>query len=132
MDCRATFVPATPSEGNFYSLTPCRILDTRTISDPLAASVPRLIRIAGLCGVPESAQAIVANVTVFEPTSGGWVTLWPTNIEYPGTFTNAFMAGGARANHAVLPLAAGWLVGQAFMAEGGTLHLIIDVSGYFD
>jgi hypothetical protein len=74
----------------------------------------------------------VANVTVFEPTSGGWVTLWPTNVEYPGTFTTAFMAGGTRANHAILPLAAGWLTGEAFLSGGGTVHLIIDVSGYFD
>jgi hypothetical protein len=121
-----------PAEGSFYSLTPCRILDTRTTSEPLAAAVPRLIQIAGSCGVPESAKAIAANVTVVQPTSGGWVTLWPANVEYPGTFTNTFKPGDVRANNAVLPLGAGRLVGQAFLSEGGTVHLVIDVAGYFD
>jgi hypothetical protein len=132
VSCTAAFVPGEPVGGDFYSLAPCRILDTRTTSEPLAASIPRSIQIAGLCGVPESAKAVAANVTVFQPSVGGWVTLWPAGIGYPGTFTNSFKAGEARANNAILPLGTGGLTGQAFLPEGGTTHLIIDVSGYFD
>jgi hypothetical protein len=132
VSCTATFVPGEPVGGDFYSLAPCRILDTRTTSEPLAASIPRSIQIAELCGVPESAKAVAANVTVFQPSVGGWVTLWPAGIGYPGTFTSSFKAGEARANNAILPLGTGGLTGQAFLPEGGTTHLIIDVSGYFD
>lgn len=132
VSCTATFVPGEPAGGDFYSLAPCRILDTRTTSEPLAASLPRSIQIAGLCGVPVWAKAIAANVTVFQPSVDGWVTLWPAGIGYTGTFTNTFKAGEARANNAVLPLGIGGLTGQAFLPEGGTTHLIIDVSGYFD
>jgi hypothetical protein len=132
VSCTATFVLAEPAGGSFYALTPCRVLDTRTVAAPLLAESPRLIQIAGICGVPESARAIAANVTVFQPTLDGWVTLWPAGLGYPGTFTNTFRAGEVRANNAILPLGAGWLTGEAFLPEGGVVPLIIDVSGYFD
>ena len=132
VSCTAVFVPQAPMEGGFYSLTPCRILDTRTTSDPLLASITRLIPIAGSCGVPESAQSVAVNVTVVQPSSGGWITLWQASSEYPGTYTNSFKAGDVRANNAVLPLDSGWLFARASLSGGGSVHLIIDVTGYFE
>ena len=132
VSCTATFATAPPGSGSFYSIPPCRILDNRDTSAPLLASTPQTIQIAGKCGVPESAQAVVLNVTVVPAAPDGWVTLWPAGLAYPGTLTNAFRSGVVRANNAVMPLGTGRLTGQAFLPGGGTVHLILDVFGYFD
>lgn len=118
---------------DFYTLTPCRAVDTRS-GQPLASGVPRILQISGLCGVPAGAKAVSVNVTVVGGTGSGSVTLYPGDEPAPSTSTVNFLAGMTRADNAVLSLGrtgAGSLGALATMAGVGQVHLIVDVNGYW-
>jgi len=125
----------------YYALTPCRVVDTREASEPLRqgglviASVQRNLTIAGRCGVPTGAAAVTLNLTVTSPTQAGFVSLWPVGGAFPVVSTINFSAfEPALANGAIVPLATttpdlAAIYGTATGA--GTIHLIVDVTGYF-
>jgi hypothetical protein len=79
---------------------------------------------------------VALNVTVTAATSGGHVVLYPGGAAVPATSTLNFQSGGTRANNAIVPLSAdglGTLDARASLAGGsGTVHLILDVTGYFE
>ena len=123
--------------GFFYTLTPCRLLDTRQAGQgpALQSGVPRLLLTHGACGIPATARVLSLNVTVTQPSGGGYLTLYPADIPIPGTSTVNYRAGQTRANNAVLSLAtdgSGGLRAVAAVAGAGSVHLIVDVNGYFE
>jgi hypothetical protein len=84
-----------------------------------------------VCGVPATAKALSLNVTVTGPTNFGHVAFAPGCV--PGPSTINFGPGQTRANNAVLPIAAdGRLTAGTFVLGGGSVHLILDVNGYFE
>jgi len=118
---------------SFYTVTPCRILDTRSTGPALSSGVTRVIPVTGLCGIPSDAVAVSFNATAVAPGSGGYVTLFPGNAAVPSTSTINFAAGKTRANNAVLALAtdaSGTLAAQASLSGGGQVDLLVDVNGY--
>jgi uncharacterized repeat protein (TIGR01451 family) len=115
---------------DFYTISPCRAVDTRT-SSPLAAGTPRTFPLAGTCGVPVDAKAVAVNLTVFGPTALGNVVAWPAGTPVPGTSNVNFLAGVNRANNAIVELSGGEIQALARMMAGGEVHLIVDVVGYF-
>ncbi|SRR6266496_4364937 len=130
----------------FYSVTPCRIADTRGngftgLSGPpaLSAGQPRSFPIAGLCGLPGGANApaaVALNVTVVGPSKDGFIQIWPFNSPIPGVSTINFAAGEpAIANGAIVPLGsdATFQVSVVYgtATPGGSTNLILDVTGYF-
>jgi hypothetical protein len=129
---RATWSAPNPSL-KFYTVTPCRVFDTRT-SSALVSGVPRNFTIAGTCGIPVTAKAVSVNFTVTGPTANGEVNLWPADLGNPATNVLSFRAGVTRANNGILELATdggGGVTAQAALSSGGTVHLILDVNGYF-
>jgi hypothetical protein len=118
----------------FFTLTPCRVADTRTAGTPLAANTTRTFPVGNLCGVPVDAVAVAANVTVVDPDEGGDLRLYPTGRPAPLASTINFGVGRSRANNAVLVLGtAGQVDVQCDMLPGsrGATHLVLDVTGYF-
>jgi glucose/arabinose dehydrogenase len=119
---------------DYHTVTPCRLVDTRT-STPLASGVERLFTLTGgTCGVPATARALALNVTVTGPTGQGFVTLFPGNFTLPASSNLNFSAGQTRANNAVSALSTngqGTVRAFASVTGPGTVHLIIDVAGYF-
>ncbi len=125
------------SIGVFYTVTPCRLLDTREWGYPLSVDWDFGLRVADKCGIPLTARAIAANVTVTEPSGAGHLTIFPSGGTAPLASTINFQAGQTRANNAVLPLPAtgysqGYLTIRTFVPEYGTVHAILDVTGYFE
>jgi hypothetical protein len=124
---------------NFFTLPPCRVVDTRNAAGPLggpalASGQTRSFTLAGACGIPLSARAVSINVTVTQPTGAGLVSLVPGACTPPTLGTLNFAVNQTRANNAVLALAAdgsGTLSANAAIAGNGTVHLLIDVDGYF-
>lgn len=114
----------------FYTVLPCRAVDTRT-SAPLLAGVARIFPVAGLCGVPAEAKAVAVNLTVFGPTTQGNVVAWAAGQLLTGTSNVNFLAGANRANNAIVELNGGEIQALARMVPGGEVHLILDVVGYF-
>jgi len=125
-----------PSPSSFHTLTPCRLVDTRNASGPfggpaLAFGETRSFTVAsGACGVPADAKAVALNVTVTGSSSGGALTLFPGTGGAPITTTISFAAGKTRANNAVIGLAAG-VLSVLSRQDSGSVHVILDVSGYF-
>jgi len=121
----------------FYTLTPCRLLDTRNPTGPyggpaLAAGAERNFVLTGQCGIPSSARSISANVTVTGSTTGpGFVTVSQGDLASPVTSTMNYSAGQTRANTAVIALGASGDVRVKCGQASGTTDLIIDVNGYF-
>ncbi len=114
---------------SFYTVPPCRVFDSRSGSP--VGPVGRTIPVGGRCGIPDTARAVAANVTVVTPTAPGHITLAPWRLPLPTSSTINFSAGQIRANNAILPLGEDAAL-EAFAAiPGGQTHMILDVSGYF-
>jgi hypothetical protein len=128
----------------FYTLPPCRVVDTRNPNGPLGG--PALVSgqsrnfvltlPAALCGVPATASALAVNVTVVTPTGSGYLELYPGDAPAPPTSTISFIAHrSAIANNSVISLSRngdGSLSVTAFISGSpGQTHFLLDVSGYF-
>jgi hypothetical protein len=118
---------------DFYTLTPCRLFDSRN-SAPLGGGTETQVAPQGTCGIPASARALAVNVTAIGPTSSGFLALFPQNETAPLTSTVSFPAGATRTNNAVVDLAA---FSRSFMIRSGlpsgaSVHVTVDVSGYFE
>lgn len=130
---KASWIPA-PVAADFYSVEPCRAVDTR-LGAPLSSEIPRTFTIAGTCGIPASAKGVAVNVTAVTPASQGYVVMWPGDLGTPLTSVLSFPAGRTRASQAILRLATdgtGTLAARGSLAGGGTVHLLVDVTGYFE
>jgi hypothetical protein len=128
--------PPPPPGATFYTISPCRVVDTRNPAGPfgappLSASTERAFVLAGHCGVPPSARSVAVNVTVTEPAAAGLLTLHPGGSTLPLASTINYRAGQTRANNAVVLLGVAGDV-QVFCGQlSGSVQLILDVTGYF-
>jgi CSLREA domain-containing protein len=125
-----------PPGTSFYPLTPCRVVDTRNAAGPyggpaLAANVDRTFVIQGQCGVPVGARAAAFNLAVTLSTAGGDLRVVPAGGALPLVSALNWNAGQTRANNAIIQLGAGGDVTVHPDQPSGTVHLIVDVTGYF-
>jgi hypothetical protein len=121
----------------FHALAPGRLLDSRAtvltgLSGPFSANVARTLPTAGHWGVPTTARAITANLTVVGQTAAGFVAATPLATNSPATSTLNVPLGDIRANGITVPLGGG-SEGLVYKAVSGrTAHLVLDVTGYFE
>jgi hypothetical protein len=121
----------------FYTLTPCRVVDTRNASGPYGGpAIPpgnqRIFTITGQCGVPATAKAISGNVTAVTPPSSGSFQFF-SGDDQPGVATTiSFAARKTRANNLILKLAGSGSGTLGVASTGsGPVHMVIDVNGFF-
>jgi parallel beta-helix repeat protein len=117
----------------YYTVTPCRLVDTRSAAAGPALSwgTTRAVAAAGSCGIPAGAISLSVNVTITVPSADGYATVFPTFVLVPIASTVNFRAGQTRANNAIVPLDP---TGRFFVLSGltsGSVHLVVDVNGYF-
>jgi hypothetical protein len=141
--------PAAAQGGpfQFNSLTPCRVFDTRvqdatdgTNTLPLPNPGPHGKRIQGQCGVPTGAKAVTLNVTITQPSHAGDLRIFPSNVPQPAVSTLNYNAGEpALANGAIVPLAQtasgpdlNFVIGMVVNPNVGSVHVLVDVTGYFN
>ena len=128
---------AAPSPMSYYTLTPCRVLDTRGPAGPfgapaLAGGADRTFAIAGRCGIPSTATAVSGNLTITSPTASGFLTAHPNGSAIPLASAINFRAAQTRANNAILSLGpAGDLALFAGLSQTQNVNAIFDVTGYF-
>lgn len=128
--------PVSPSR--FFTLAPCRVIDTRDPVGPrggpkLAGGAPRTFPVAGVCGIPFAARSIAVNLAITAPESAGFLALFAGNGAPPGVSAINFASGQTRAGNAVVLLStdgSGTLAVQNLGA--GSVHVILDVTGYFE
>jgi uncharacterized repeat protein (TIGR01451 family) len=123
---------------DYFTLVPCRVVDTRDLGAPLGGPAlegqeTRPFAVVGYCDIPVTAKALSLNVTVTQPAAQGNVRLFPADQAVPSTSTLNYVTGQTRANNAVIPLSStGELAVFVAQPVGTTVHLIIDVNGYFE
>jgi hypothetical protein len=127
-----------PPQGGttFFALAPCRPFDTRGINQPpspIAALETRIVTLTDACGIPVLARAVSANVTVAETTAPGSLAIVAGDAAGPTTTsTVTFGVNQNRGNNAMLLLAGdGSGTVRLENLSAGTLHVILDVNGYF-
>jgi hypothetical protein len=122
---------------DFFTLQPCRLVDTRTPVGPrggpaLVAGSSRTFTAWNECDVPATARALILVVTATEATANGNFRIHPANQLVTTTSSVNFVPGVNRANNAVVALdGSGRFMTWAIMASG-SVHLVIDVTGYFE
>ncbi|MFN7990119.1 MAG: M12 family metallo-peptidase [Thermoanaerobaculia bacterium] len=124
----------------FYTVTPCRVLDTRNAPDgplagPILAASPaeRVFTIVTACGVPADAKVVSANVSVTGGTAAGSLRVYPSDGSLPVPTVISFGAGKTRANNAMLLVSTTGGAGRITVRNDATapIHVILDVNGYF-
>lgn len=121
---------ASSAPGSFTSVTPARLLDTRSAGGPVASNATVVLPVDGHGGVPASGvSAVVLRVTVTQPTSTGWIAVWGGGA-LPNASNMNFAAGQVVGNLVTTPVAAD---GSVSLHNGspGTVQIVVDVSGYY-
>jgi len=131
------FSACIPVPAAFYSVTPCRLVDTRGATGPygapaLNANTDRSFVIGGQCGVPPTAKAVAVNLTVTQPQALGDLRLYPGGGSLPNTSTMNYRSGQTRANNSIVNLGLQSDLAVRCVQGNGTVHFILDVTGYFE
>jgi hypothetical protein len=130
---RVTAPDAAPSD--FFTVQPCRALDTRVAGaygGALVAGTSRVVTLAGRCGVPASARAVALNVTATEATAAGNLRVFPADLDTPSTSTVNYEQAETRASNAVIGLSPSGALAVYCSQPVGTAHVVLDVTGYFE
>jgi NPCBM/NEW2 domain len=123
-----------PAAAEFTPLVPSRILDTRSGTGaglgPVSQGGVLEVQTLGRAGVPVSGVgAVVVNLTVTEPSAGGYITVWPTGVTQPLASSANFRAGDTNAVTVVVPVGPQGRI--SLFNSAGSTHLIADVLGWF-
>jgi len=123
--------PNGPAGASFYTVTPCRVADTRAAEAPaLSGASTRALVVEGKCGIPASASAISANLTVTSPGASGNLRAFPADVSPPSTSVLNFRPGQTRANNLQLTLSADGQV-KIYNDSPASVQIILDVNGYW-
>jgi hypothetical protein len=129
LDLNGYFAPPAAGGLKFYPVTPCRLADTRTGQGPvMTGGSSRPFAVAGLCGIPNTAQAFSLNVTVVPNGPLSYLTLWPTGSGQPLVSTLNSFQGRILANAAIVPAGTN---GSVSVFVTNTTDVILDINGYF-
>jgi hypothetical protein len=114
----------------FNALVPARILDTRTSHTPVGPNSGIDVQAAGQGGVPSSGvSAVVVNVTATDPTTGSYLTAYPSGGPVPTASNLNFGPGQTIPNLVVVKLGTGGKF-SVYNAQGNT-DVIADVIGWY-
>jgi hypothetical protein len=119
-----------PADTDYSSVPGARLLDTRDGGGPLGAGATMDATVAGLGGIPADASAVAVNVTAVSPTAASWLTLWPTGATMPSTSTLNVQDDVTVTNNMVIA-EVGTDGKVSIFNSAGTVHVILDVVGYF-
>lgn len=116
--------------GSYVAVNPARILDTRIgVGAPTGATQLVSLTVLGRGGIPATGVSAVAlNVTVNQPMTGGYVTVYPAGVDRPVASNLNFPAGATQANLVVAQVGTG---GNVELYSSASAQLIADVSGYY-
>ena len=134
--CLTDLTGSTPVATRFYTVTPCRVADTRNPTGPyggpaMSANSSRTFALGGQCGIPTTAKAAFVNVTVTGGSAPGALRLYPAGTSTPLASAINYGAGQTRANNQAAPLGSAASLAVQCDQSSGNVQVIIDVNGYF-
>jgi hypothetical protein len=128
IDINGYFAPQGPGGLSLYTVTPCRVLDSRLPAGTPPFSTTRDVNVtASPCGLPPTAQAFVFNATVVPPGSLGFITMWPQGQTQPLAATLNDTDGAVTNNMAIVPTT----TGSVSVFTLAPTHLVLDIFSYF-
>ena len=122
-------------------ITPCRLMDTRspggvgTRTTPIASGETYEVHASsGNCTIPAAATGIVTNVTIANPGSSGFLTVFPADVAKPLASNLNWVAGQSPTPNAVTTgLSTTGTIGNIKIFNGGgtaSVNVIVDIVGY--
>jgi hypothetical protein len=126
---------ATSASSYFVADGPTRIMNTREnlgADGPIASGGTATLQVGGVDGVPSdgTVTAVVLNVTVADPTGGGYATVYPADRAVPSASNINFSAGEAIPNLVTVPLDADGEI-SFYNSSTGTAQFVADLEGYY-
>jgi hypothetical protein len=127
------------SRPDVRGVVPARLLETRSgpqmrtidhVAEGIgivAAGTVTTLRVAGRGGVAIHAESALLNVTVTEPKSPGFLTVYPCDQPRPMSSNANFTAGATVANLVVAKLSGS---GDVCLFSSAATHLVVDVGGF--
>jgi hypothetical protein len=138
IDINGYFAPHTSSSLKLYTLTPCRVADTRVSTYPANLGAPTMVAGAqrsfpvpsSTCaGIPSNAGAYSFNFTAVPQASRlGIFTVWPTGSSLPNVSTMNSYNGSVVANAAIVPAGT---AGAISIYVTDKADVLFDINGYF-
>jgi len=136
LDIDGYFTTTSQSTLAFYTLTPCRVADTRDPSQPPGLGPPFMPGgqqrdfpiLKSNCKIPDSAKAYSFNFTAVPLVPLGYMTVWPSGQSQPLVSTLNAPTGTVTANAAIVPAGTG---GDIDVYPSNDTDLVIDINGYF-
>jgi hypothetical protein len=130
--------------GEYHPLTPARVFDSRpgiavndptpgprAIAGPGATFDIQLLGLGGIPNAPADVLGVVANVTVTEPTSTGYLNAYGKDAPAGTAAVINFVAGQTVPNLAIVRPGAEGKLTIKLAAGTGTAHVVVDVFGWF-
>ena len=121
-----------------YGINPARLLDTRptasmcdgSVAPPnrLSNGVTFTLPVRNRCGVPATATGVFVNVTVVDPSGGGYASVWPEGT-WPGTSTVNFTKGTTVANSTFVAIGSDGSI-RIRVSDAPDAHLIVDAVAF--
>jgi len=137
-DINGYFAPPATSGLDYFTVTPCRVADTRAFAGmtgpfgppSMAGQTSRSFPVrSSACAVPAAAAAYSLNVTVVPETDYlGFLATWGTGQPQPVASTLNSWDGQVRANAALVPAGTN---GAISIYVSDPTDVLFDISGYF-
>jgi alpha-tubulin suppressor-like RCC1 family protein len=118
---------ADPAASLYTSVSPVRVLDTRTGAGPVGPG--GTVKLDLSSRVPANATAVVLNVTGVAPTAGTFVTVYPSDISRPNASNLNVAPGDTRPIQVTVSL--GDSKSVSLFNNAGNIHLLADLTGYY-
>lgn len=125
-----------PGVDRFAPIDPVRAYDTRELATPtkLPATAIQAVEIGGRF-VPGNAAAVAINVAAINPTTNGFLTVYPCGVAPPVASNLNFDAREVRAVSAIVELPGALpdpnAAGKICVTGSTDMHFIVDVTGYY-
>jgi hypothetical protein len=126
LDVNGYFAPPATGGLSLYTVTPCRVIDTRYGAGAFQGTLAVPVQTSS-CAPPATAQAYVLNATVVPPGSLNYLSLWPDGAAKPNVSTLNANDGAITSNMALVPTTNGKVDSYAY----NLTNLILDLSSYF-
>jgi hypothetical protein len=139
-------VAAQSSEMVYFTVPPCRIVDTRLAGGPIAAGTIRDFHVKGTsgfsgqggnssgCGIPTTAEAAMVNIVAVNPAGAGDLRAWAFSQPVPASsvLNYAVISGLNIANGIALPVCVGSCsFDLKIQADVSATDVLVDIVGYF-
>jgi IPT/TIG domain len=130
VDEEGYFAAPVGTAGGYNSLSPARLLDTRSSGQTMGTGSTIDLPILGAGGLPASGvSAVVLNVTATNTSTAGFFTVFPSLTTRPTASNVNWAAGWTVPNRVIVKVGTNGSV--SIYNSQGLADVVIDVSGYF-